>query len=577
MNRSTPLLTSILCLSLLHLTAQTPDDRIRLNQIGYYPTGPKVAVVTGAADKSFFITRTSDEKPLFKGKLGEPKQSAYNPVTTREADFTSFTMTGEFVLRVPGTGVSYPFTIKEQVHLPLLKAAIKSYYYQRFSIPLESRYAGRWSRPANYPQQVVIHPSAASPDRPAGTPVPSPRGWIDAGDYNKYIVNSGITTATLLMAYDDTESLFRTLALDIPESGNTLPDLLDEVLWNLRWMLTMQDPADGGVYHKCTNAEFDAMVMPDQTTATRYMVQKSTAAALDFAAVTARAARVYSRFSTQVPGLADSCRSAALRAWAWAKSHPAVIYDQDKLNREHDPDINTGTYGDGNISDEWLWAAAEVSVLTGNEEYLARLELFPRGSDPVPAWNDVRMLAYYTLSKDGNGEVKQQARSRIIAKADELLAGLNDSPWHAVMGGSGRSSDFVWGSNAVAANQGMLLLKANQLTGNLAYRQAAMANLDYLLGRNASGYSFVTGYGSKTPMHIHHRPSEADGIVNPVPGLLAGGPNPGRQDKCNYATTHPDDAYTDDVCSYASNEVAINWNAPLVYVVGVVENLKTTK
>src|SRR5690606_23356989 len=130
----------------------------------------------------------------------------------------------------------------------------------RASMELEEEYAGAWSRPAGHPDtQVEIHTSAAGKDRPAGTFIPSPGGWYDAGDYNKYIVNSGITTGTLLSAYEDFPAYFNALELKIPESKNNLPDLLDEVLYNLRWMLSMQDPADGGVYHKLTTADFEGM------------------------------------------------------------------------------------------------------------------------------------------------------------------------------------------------------------------------------------------------------------------------------------------------------------------------------
>jgi endoglucanase len=129
------------------------------------------------------------------------------------------------------------------------------------------------------------------------------------------------------------------------------------------------------------------------------------------------------------------------------------------------------------------------------------------------------------------------------------------------------SYDFVWGSNGIAANQGMALLCAYQLTGDSSYFKAALANLDYLFGRNGTTYCFMTGFGSHSPMHIHHRPSQSDGIVPPVPGLLAGGPNPGRQDGVTtYPSTMPALCYTDDVNSYASNEICINWNAPLVFL-----------
>jgi endoglucanase len=137
--------------------------------------------------------------------------------------------------------------------------------------------------------------------------------------------------------------------------------------------------------------------------------------------------------------------------------------------------------------------------------------------------------------------------------------------------------DFVWGSSAVAGNQGIALVQAYRLTGDERYLHFALANLDYLLGRNATGYSFVTGFGDKPPMHPHHRPSIADGVTQPVPGLLVGGPNPRapQQDRCtSYTSEVPDEVYSDDACSYASNEIAINWNAPLAYLAAALEALQ---
>jgi endoglucanase len=134
--------------------------------------------------------------------------------------------------------------------------------------------------------------------------------------------------------------------------------------------------------------------------------------------------------------------------------------------------------------------------------------------------------------------------------------------------------DFVWGSNAVAANQGILLINAWLQSKDRKYIDNAMGNLDYLLGRNATGYCFVTGIGTKYTMHPHHRPSIADGITEPVPGLLAGGPNPGRQDHSHYDFTEPETSYADLDAAYASNEIAINWNAPLVYLANALEALQ---
>ncbi len=552
------------------------NSSIRLTQIGFYPNEQKIAVVLETEATTFYITKETETEKLFEEKLSEVKKASYTPRVSRIADFTSFTSSGKFVLHVSGLTDSYPFEIKNNVLEPIAKASLKAFYYQRFSIPLTKEFAGQWSRPASYSHaEIRIHPSAATNKRPAGFTVSSPRGWIDAGDYNKYIVNSGITTATLLQAYEDYTSYYDTLTVTIPESKNKLPDILDEVLWNLRWMLTMQDTDDGGVYHKCTNANFDGMIMPHDGNTMRYMVQKSTAASLNFAAVTTIASRVFEKFSRQLPGLADSCRKAAEHAWTWAKKNPAIIYDQTKLNQQVDPDINTGAYSDDQLEDEFTWAAAELAVTTANGNYLNGIHFEPKKTNPVPSWNEVRLLGYYTLV---NHEASlgtdykpliESVKKRILSEATRMTDEMSQSRYQTVMGIS--ANDFVWGSNAVAANQGILMLQAYRITKDKKYFNAALSNLDYILGRNATGYSFVTGYGKKTPMHIHHRPSEADGIVDPVPGLLAGGPNPGMQDKCSYASSIADEAYVDDVCSYASNEVAINWNAPLVYLSGAIE------
>src|SRR5471030_2498462 len=235
----------------------------------------------------------------------------------------------------------------------------------RASLALNEKYAGKWARAEGHPDTtVLIHPSAASEKRPAGTRISSPRGWYDAGDYNKYIVNSGISTSTLLSLYEDFPAYMKTVKLNIPESGNGIPDILNEILWNLRWMLTMQDLNDGGVYHKLTNAAFDKFEMPDKATAPRYVVQKGTAATLDFAAVMAQASRIFKKFPKELPGLADSCLTQANKAWDWAVKNPDVAYNQDAMNKKFSPAVTTGAYGDRIFSDEFIWAASELFVTT---------------------------------------------------------------------------------------------------------------------------------------------------------------------------------------------------------------------
>lgn len=567
----------LLALLPLAVMAQQVTESIKLNQVGFYPQGPKVVIVTGRTGATqFYITTTNGRDTVFSGALSAEQKSQHSSTYTKKGDFSLFNKRGSYMVLVPGVGHSYVFQIGDSIHIDIAKATLKGFYYQRVSMPLEVQYAGRWHRGAGHPDDAVrIHPSAASAQRPAGTVVPSPGGWYDAGDYNKYIVNSGITMGTLLSAYEDFPRYYQNFSINIPESGDAVPDILDEIAYNLRWMLTMQDPSDGGVYHKCTNADFDGMVMPGITKAPRYLVQKSTAAALDFAAVTAQAARVY---ANHVPRLADSCLRAAEKAWQWAQKNPAVLYDQNELNKKFTPAITTGAYGDRNVKDEWFWAASELLVTTGRKVYADTVLRRTQDSLSVPSWANVQMMGYYSLLRHQTvlpqsvKAIVPQLKGSLLQLADAHIGNVERSAFATVMGQSSR--DFIWGSSSVAANQSILLLNAHLLTGDKKYLTHAVSNLDYLLGRNATGYSFVTGAGSKPIMHPHHRPSVADGVTEPVPGLLSGGPNPGMQDKCTYPFTEPETAFTDHDCSYASNEIAINWNAPIVYLAGAVEALQ---
>lgn len=561
------------------LKAQDAAAKIRLNQLGFYPDAPKLAVITDDNSTDFLIKSVTSGEVVFKSKLSAPHKSGFSPKVTRIADFSSVTKPGMYELNLPGEGDSYSFEIKPKVFCNLTKALIKGFYFQRMSTPLLPEFAGKWSRAAGHPDtKVIIHQAAASPNRPAGTIISCPRGWYDAGDYNKYIVNSGITTGTLLSLYEDFPAYFDTLKLNIPESGDGAPDLLNEVVWNLRWMLTMQDPYDGGVYNKVTNANFDGFVMPSVALTPRYVVPKGTAATLDFAAVTAQAGRIFGKFNKVFPGLSDSCLKSAEKAWDWAVKNPKVAYDQNLMNKEFKPVINTGGYGDSDFSDEFIWAASELYVSTGKDSYYTAFPMFPDAMMPLPSWDNVRLLGYFTLARfekkltDSAKKDFPALKDRITGTADKMTEGVTDGAYITVMGKS--AGDFIWGSTSVATNQGILLIQAYKLSDNRKYLDYALANLDYVLGRNATGYSFVTGYGHKTPMFPHHRLSEADGIADPVPGLIVGGPNPGQQDGCKtYPSGIPDESYSDSVCSYASNEIAINWNAPAAYLAGALEAL----
>lgn len=556
------------------LASPTLSPDIRLNQIGFHPQAGKKGVVVDPAATTYFIATPDLADTVFTAPLGEARPWAPAGEQARLADFSALTRPGTYVLGVPGLGVSHPFRIDPHADLDLAKGAIRAFYYQRASAVLAPANAGKWARNAGHPDnRVYIHPSAAGPGRPAGSLISAGKGWYDAGDYNKYVVNGGISTYTLLALYRHYPAFFDTLELNIPESGNALPDLLDESLWNLRWMMSMQDPGDGGVYHKLTSPDFSGFVMPEADQGKRYVVQKSVTAALDLAATAAYASRLFRKFEGPLPGFADSALSVARKAWGWARGNPTAYYNQAELNKAYAPAINTGEYGDGNASDEFFWAGMELYLATREDSFF--VAAVPAGNLPatfgVPGWPNVLTLGLYSLA-DAAGEGFDRidaaaVRQRLIAAA----TGLRDRAGSSAYGVGLGANEFYWGSNSTDANQGMLLIQAFRASGDTSFLRASMDALDYLLGRNATGYSFVTGFGAKVPMFPHHRPSSSDGVREPVPGLLVGGPNSGQQDECEYPSSLPALSYSDSECSYASNEVAINWNAPLAYLAGALE------
>jgi endoglucanase len=582
--------TALMTIVISSLTAQTkkeaiPTSPIRVNQIGYYPKGPKIAIVIGGdtLGTKFSIITADGKDTVFHGNLVKAGVWEYSEEIVNQADFSSFTKPGSYVLYVPKAGVSYPFDIKSHVHLDVAKGSLKGFYYQRASIDLEPQYAGKFARKAGHMDTaVLVHASAATATRPENTKLNCTKGWYDAGDYNKYIINSGISTYTLLALYEHYPKFMDTLNMNIPESKNVIPDVLDEALWNIRWIMSMQDE-DGGVYFKLTNPNFDGSVMPEKATNPRYVIQKTTSSALDFCAVMAQASRVYSKYKKVMPGFSDTCLTMAKKAYSWAKKNPAILYSQSAMNEKYSPGIQTGEYGDGDVSDEFQWAAMELFATTGKMDYYeeANIPGTLNTKFNLPGWPNVNTLGLYTIAslrlKYSTLEGMEAITEKIVKMATPMKEYAGKSPYRTTMGVD--AGNFSWGSNSASANQGILLLQAYQITKDKGYLDAAISCLDYLLGRNATGYSFMTGYGEKSTFNPHHRPSEADGIKEPVPGLLAGGPNPGQQDSPSscynkYPSKLPAKSYVDHKCSYASNEIAINWNAPFTYLSLAIEAIK---
>ena len=535
-----------------------------LNQLGYQAKRFKqasVVVAPGfAGDKptTFSVRNEGTGSPAFTAALSAPKQDETSGDLICSADFSALKTPGRYWIDINGQR-SETFNIAENVYADALRLTTRAFYGQRCgcAVDLGSGYA-----------HAACHASSGyhtSSGRAGG--IKNSGGWHDAGDYGRYVVNSGITTGTLLWAWELYPDALAHLHLGIPESGRRMPDFLAEVRWNLAWMLSMQDE-DGGVWHKETSEHFCAFILPEADTLPSVVIGtgtapfKSTGATADLAAVMAIAARCYRPFDAT---FAQQCLVAARKAYAWASAHSDVLF-------RNPSGITTGEYGDNDCKDELLWAAAELFRTTGESAYehafLAAIQpSLPNLFITTPSWNSVASLALWTYCLSGRGT---------SAAADEAIRKVTHAAASARVQRSAESgyghtlapTDYIWGSNSVAANDAMLLLLAHRLQPELAHVEAALSNLHYLFGRNCFGVSWITGLGMRPFQHPHHRPSAADHIAAPWPGLLSAGPNAHGGDPVADALPRqaPMRMWVDDERAYALNEVAINWNAPLVFM-----------
>ncbi len=547
--------------------SNTPDtlDRILINQVGYLPSSAKIALSRIKTDK-FEIIDAVSRQVVFKGRPGPFNFWKFSGDSVCTADFSKVVKPGKYQLCLNNKSVcSSVFEIRQDVYNGIAKASLKAFYLNRSGMEIRGEFGGKWARPGGHPDTAVfVHASAASETRPEGTKISSPGGWYDAGDYNKYIVNSGITTYTLLLFCQMYPEYSRNFNDNIPESNNNISDVMDELLYNLRWILTMQDPYDGGVYHKLTNKGFGGFILPAQSTEPRYVVSKSTTASLDFAATMAMAYRVLEKSeSSELKNLGRTCLEAADKAYNWARSHPEIYY-------RNPPDISTGEYGDLKIRDEFFWAGTELG-LAKNDISITKKEMESQVVI-VPSWDTLGMLGIISLSLSDNpqfSEYKTEAQNILLGYTDKLVRKSEESPYKVSL------DFFKWGSNSDVANMALLKFVAYRITGDKKYLASIQGDVDYILGRNATGYSFVTGFGGKQVMNIHHRPSGADGVTEPYPGFLVGGPNTIVLSDCPSITRSkfPAKSYADAQCSYSTNEIAINWNAPLFFVMGAMDAL----
>jgi endoglucanase len=537
-----------------------PNPAIKVDQVGYLPAARKIALVA-APGTSFRVLRMPAGTVALAGKLGAATLDPDTGDQVAAADFSKLTKSGDYCLEVPGVGRSWNFRIAPDAFTRTYYLGMRAFYGQRCGMAVD---LGAEFPDFKYPACHLhgeYHASSGKTGRRDNV-----GGWHDAGDYGRYVVNSSISVANLMWAWELYGPKLQKISLKIPESGSGTPDLLAEVRWNLEWMLKMQDE-DGGVFHKQTSESFIGFVAPDADKTISYVVGigeepfKTTAATADLAASAAIAARVYRPFDA---AFADKCLKAAEKSWEWAIAHPSVPFKNPK-------GVQTGEYGDARLNDELLWAAGELWRSTGKQEYNDYfLGQWASMKDSLAAvgdnWSEMAPMGLWTyaMAKGGDPKVIEAIKQESVASARKVVDRTLANGYRVSLS----SKEYIWGSTCVAATYGIHLLMADHFSPDPRFREAAADNLHYLLGRNTFSLSFVTQVGANPFSHPHHRPSGATG--KPWPGLISGGPNAGRQDDVLAKLPKdlpPAKVFVDDQGSYAGNEIAINWQSAFVFLV----------
>lgn len=539
--------------------------KLAVNQVGYYPNGFKLALLinsTGATTNQVEVVNFRTKRTAFVTEIGNKRKDAASQDIVQTIDFTSFNKEGKYYLKY-GNIESYPFEIGKDIYQDAFTKMLRSYYFQRCGVAVRDTITGIGHSPCHLNDGIIAHSDNI---HQAGEVKRATGGWHDAGDFGKYVGPTTVTIGRLLSIYEQYPNLFTNRQLTIPESGNGRPDILNEVRVGLDWLLKMQRE-DGAVYRKLSGKEWPGMILPNQDIQPRLIYGISTPETAKFAAAMAMAGRIYTPYDTL---LAQQYLKAAQKAWNFLENEPEM-----KVDWLEGDDSGSGKYLAGEWDteeslttdkDDRLWAAAELFITTGNATFGQYLEQeVPLFSYTMFEWKDpssLGMVNYLIQNRQkGSDSLKQQIKEKLIAKADSFMEKVAKSGYRLV------SDHFVWASNKKVAEEGITLMYAYKLTGNREYLKAGVDQLNYLLGGNHFNLSFITSVGTNSVKNVHHRMAVAKNTV--IPGLMVGGPNTYAQDGIAPKDLGPL-SYIDDARSYASNEYAIDYNAPAIALMGMV-------
>ncbi|MFC5927892.1 glycoside hydrolase family 9 protein [Micromonospora vulcania] len=564
-----------------------PDTgpRVRVNQVGYLPGGPKNAtVVTTATEPLPWHLRSGTGTVLATGTTTARGVDTASGQNVQTVDFSGYRMPGTGLTLTVDGATSHPFDISGTLYDRLRADSLQFFYAQRSGIAIDGDLIGdEYARPAGHLGVAPNQGDTAVPCQPGvcDYTLDVRGGWYDAGDHGKYVVNGGIATYQLLNAFERTRTAATAAGgvgladgtLRVPERANGVPDILDEARWELEFLLRMQVPAGqslaGMAHHKIHDRNWTGLPLaPQDDPQPRELHPPSTAATLNLAATAAQCARLYAPYDAT---FAARCATAATTAYAAAKAHPTVYAS---------PSDGTGggAYDDGVVTDEFYWAAVELYLSTGAQTYLTDLTASPHHTGDVFGaqgfgWQSTAALGRLDLATVPNGLPAAEltrVRASVTTAADAYLTELRRQAYGLPLPGDPGS--YVWGGNSNLINNAVVLATAFDLTRDAVYRDGAVQATDYLFGRNALNISYVTGWGEHAAQNQHSRifANQLDAsLPHPPAGSLAGGANAALQDPFAaqlLAGCAPMFCYVDDINSYATNEVAINWNSALAWI-----------
>ena len=575
---------------------QKPEDRpppvpnVLVNQVGYFPNLTKIATVKNPNAVAWQLLDAGN-KVVASGTTTPFGLDAASGDKVSIADFSSFTAEGNgFKLKV-GADVSHPFDIRKDLYRKLKYDALAFFYQQRSGIPIEMPYAGtaELAHAAGHVGVPPNHGDKTVPCFPGSGCVYSldvSGGWYDAGDHGKYVVNAGISSWTLLNWWERTKYLgsssgeFADGKMNIPEKSNKVPDLLDEVRWELEFELKMQVPEGeklaGMVHHKVHDGKFTQLSTgPHEDPMERFLYPPSTAATLNLAANAAQAARIWLSIDKE---FSKKCLVAAERAWTAAQANPEIFAPSTGEGG--------GAYDDKKVVDDFYWAAAELYISTGKavyKDFVTKSEYFKKvradwegnpGMHTSMTWADTHALASISLAIVPNGigrEAVAAIRKNIVEAADVYFDLAQKEGYRLPF--STPAEGYPWGSTSFVLTNGMMMALAYDFTHDARYLNGAALGMDYILGRNAMDQSYVTGYGTRPLQNPYHRfwcHQSNSKYPSAPPGVLSGGANSGLQDPYVQAAgikgSSPQKCFIDNGEAWSTNEVTINWNAPLVWL-----------